>query len=276
MTSLSFIARLIYRKYIVFGSVCKNTHNYKNITPRITFHSINIRTNLYKFSSHMQCSALHIPYHAYGHVTIRHLTSMASAANNIVSFPKPIVICGPSGVGKSTIIKRLMIELPNIFGFSVSHTTRKPRDGEIEGINYHFISKKDFLQRKKQGDFIETAEFSGNLYATSKMAIQSIQDKGQICILDLEMNGVRQIKESLQEIEPCYIFIRPPSIEDLEKRLKERKSETNESLEKRLNAAKVDLEFVANSNMFDIVIVNDEIDTATEQLKVFILGDRHR
>ena len=205
-------------------------------------------------------------------VLIRSNSSMVSAADEIIRSLKPVVICGPSGVGKSTIIKKLMSEVPSVFGFSVSHTTRKPRDGEVDGISYHFITKDEFMLGKQRGEFIETAEFSGNMYATSKMAIKDIQDKGQICILDLEMKGVKQIKET-KGIDPRYVYIQPPSIEDLELRLKGRKTETEESLQKRLRIAKSDLEYVSSSSVFDIVIVNDDVDIATHKLKDFILED---
>ena len=185
---------------------------------------------------------------------------------------KTVVICGPSGTGKTTMINKLMSDYPNVFEFSVSHTTRKPRVGELNGVNYYFVSKEEFSLGAKRGDFIESAEFSGNLYATSKQAIKEIQDKGKICILDLEMNGVKQIK-STKNIDPLYIFIKPPSIAELESRLKGRKTETEESLAKRLTAAKSDLNNFSITNMFDTVIINDEVGEATNQLAKFIFQD---
>ena len=185
--------------------------------------------------------------------------------------PKPLVICGPSGVGKSTIIKRLTDEFPGLFGFSVSHTTRKPRNGEVDGVNYNYVTRDDFLLCKESGNFIETAEFSGNMYGTSKMAVQSIQDKGQICILDIEMQGVIQIKK-IPELDPHYVFIQPPSIQELERRLRERKTETEDSLKKRLTTAELELEYGANPKNFDIVIVNDDVDKASEELRGFMIG----
>ena len=185
--------------------------------------------------------------------------------------PKPLVICGPSGVGKSTIIKRLTDEFPGLFGFSVSHTTRQPRNGEVDGVNYNYVSREDFLSCKERGEFIETAEFSGNMYGTSKMAIQSIQEKGQICILDIEMQGVIQIK-NIPELDPHYVFIQPPSIQELERRLKERQTETEESLKKRLITAKFELEYGADPKNFDLIIVNDDVDVASKELRSFMIG----
>lgn len=185
--------------------------------------------------------------------------------------PKPLVICGPSGVGKSTLIKRLTDEFPGLFGFSVSHTSRQPRNGEKDGVNYHYVTKENFLSLKEKGAFIETAEFSGNMYGTSKMAIQSIQEKGQICILDIEMQGVIQIKK-IPELDPNYVFVQPPSIEELERRLKERKTETEESLKKRLDTARRELEYGANKDNFDIIIVNEDLDKASAELRAFLIG----
>ena len=184
--------------------------------------------------------------------------------------PKPLVICGPSGVGKSTIIKRLTDEFPGLFGFSVSHTTRQPRNGESEGVNYYYVTRENFLSLKEKGEFIESAEFSGNMYGTSKMAIQSVQEKGQICILDIEMQGVMQIKK-IPELDPNYVFVQPPSIEELERRLKERKTETEESLKKRLDTAKRELEYGANKDNFDIIIVNKDVDVASAELRAFMI-----
>ena len=190
----------------------------------------------------------------------------------IGAIKKPVVICGPSGTGKTTMINKLMSDYPNIFGFSVSHTTRKPRVGEINGVNYHFVTRDEFSSGVERGDFIESAEFSGNLYATSKQAIKDIQDKGKICILDLEMNGVKQMKTA-KDINPLYIFIKPPSIAELESRLEGRNTETEESMAKRLTAAKLDLQYVSKSEMFDTVIINDEVSEATNELANFIFRD---
>ena len=203
----------------------------------------------------------------------QYITDQRNSTSKISpKFQRPVVICGPSGTGKSTIINKLMTDFPDTFGFSVSHTTRKPRAGEIDGVNYHFITKEEFLSGAERGDFIELAEFSGNMYATSKLSIKDIQDEGKICILDLEMKGVKQIKES-REINPLYVFIQPPNISDLENRLRGRKSETEDSLNKRLAAAKSDLDYVSSSNIFDTVIINDEVDKATHQLANFIFRD---
>ena len=203
---------------------------------------------------------------------LSHAARKADGTTCINAIQKPVVICGPSGTGKTTMINQLMSDYPNVFGFSVSHTTRKPRIGELNGVNYYFVSKEEFSSGAKRGDFIESAEFSGNMYATSKQAIKEVQDEGKICILDLEMNGVKQIKRT-KNIEPLYIFIKPPSIAELESRLKGRKTETEESLVKRLSAAESDLNNLSITNLFDTVIINDEVGEATNQLAKFIFQD---
>ena len=213
---------------------------------------------------------LHAIHQKHSFKQLANINNKVGSYHNMTNPPKPLVICGPSGVGKSTIIKILTDEFPGLFGFSVSHTTRKPRSGECDGVNYHYVTRDNFLFLKEKGDFIETAEFSGNMYGTSKMAVQSIQGKGQICILDIEMQGVIQIKK-ICELQPHYVFIQPPSIEELERRLKERKTETEESLKRRLDTAKRELEYGANPNNFDIIIVNDDVDKASSELRSFMI-----
>lgn len=182
--------------------------------------------------------------------------------------PRPLVICGPSGSGKSTLLKRLFQEFPDKFGFSVSHTTRTPRHGEEHGNHYYFTNKEEMQKQIDRGEFLETAVFSGNLYGTSKYAVEEVQRTGKICVLDIEIEGVKQIKNS--SLNPLYVFIKPPSISELEQRLKKRKTETEESLQQRLNRAKIELEYGEQSGNFDIVIMNDNLDEAYKKLHSFI------
>ncbi|KAK1930997.1 Guanylate kinase 1 [Phytophthora citrophthora] len=130
---------------------------------------------------------------------------------------QPIVIAGPSGVGKGTLINLLLEKFPHTFSFSVSHTTRGPREGEVNGVAYHFTPKDKVLKEIEAGLFLEHAEVHGNVYDTSKRAVQDVQEKGKICILDIDIQGVQQVKKS--GIEAKYLFIAPPSMDDLEKRL---------------------------------------------------------
>lgn len=182
--------------------------------------------------------------------------------------PRPLVLCGPSGSGKSTLIKRLFDEFPDTFGFSVSHTTRAPRPGEEDGKHYHFTNKEEMQKQINEGEFLENATFSGNLYGTSKRAVQDVQEVGKVCVLDIEMQGVKQIKQS--SLDPLYVFIKPPSIAELERRLRARKTETDESLQRRLTTARTEMEYGEQPGNFDIVIENDNLDKAYEKLRDFV------
>ncbi|XP_036453225.1 guanylate kinase isoform X1 [Colossoma macropomum] len=186
-------------------------------------------------------------------------------ALSVMAGPRPVVLSGPSGAGKSTLLKMLMKEFEGVFGFSVSHTTRKPRPGEVNGKDYHYVSREVMQAGISNGEFIEHAEFSGNLYGTSKAAVQEVQARNLICILDIEMQGVKSIKKT--DLNPIYISIQPPSMDILEKRLRDRKTESEESLQKRLHAASVDLEISKEPGLFDVVIVNDSLDDAYIELK---------
>uniref|UniRef100_A0A4W3HX24 Guanylate kinase n=1 Tax=Callorhinchus milii TaxID=7868 RepID=A0A4W3HX24_CALMI len=185
--------------------------------------------------------------------------------HSMMAGPRPVVLSGPSGAGKSTLLKRLLQEFEGMFGFSVSHTTRNPRPGEEDGKDYHFVSREEMLRGIQAGEFIESAEFSGNIYGTSKAAVQAVQAKNQICILDVDMQGVKNIKKT--ELNPIYISIQPPSFEVLEKRLKDRNTETLESLAKRLSEAKLAIEFSKEPGMFNEVIVNNVLADAYSKLK---------
>ncbi len=179
---------------------------------------------------------------------------------------RPIVFCGPSGAGKSTLLKRLMNEFPKSFAFSVSHTTRNPRAGEVNGKDYNFTTKEEMLEKIKAGDFLEHAQFSGNYYGTSKQAVADVLKSGRICALDVDIQGVINLKKT--DLNSIFIFVKPPSIEELEKRLLDRKTETEESLKKRLDTAKIELEYEeANKDAFDHVITNDNLDRAYIELK---------
>ncbi|KAM4739608.1 guanylate kinase 1b isoform 3-T3 [Anableps anableps] len=182
-----------------------------------------------------------------------------------MSGPRPVVLSGPSGAGKSTLLKRLMKDHEGVFGFSVSHTTRNPRPGEEDGKDYHFTTREAMQEGIDNGEFIENAEFSGNMYGTSKAAVEDVRAKNLICILDVDIQGVKRIKET--DLDPIYISIQPPSLEILEKRLRDRQTETEESLQKRLEAARIDMELSKEPGMFDVVIINDDLEKAYEELK---------
>nr|XP_035137342.1 guanylate kinase isoform X3 [Callithrix jacchus] len=182
-----------------------------------------------------------------------------------MSGPRPVVLSGPSGAGKSTLLKRLLQEHRGIFGFSVSHTTRNPRPGEENGKDYYFVTREVMQRDIAAGNFIEHAEFSGNLYGTSKAAVQAVQAMNRICVLDVDLQGVRNIKAT--DLQPIYISVQPPSLHVLEERLRQRNTETEESLEKRLAAARADMESSKEPGLFDAVIINDSLEQAYAELK---------
>ncbi|XP_075070240.1 guanylate kinase isoform X2 [Mixophyes fleayi] len=182
--------------------------------------------------------------------------------------PRPVVLSGPSGAGKSTLLKRLLKEFEGVFGFSVSHTTRKPRPGEADGKDYHFVTVQEMQRGIDSGEFIEHAVFSGNMYGTSKAAVHAVQSGNQICILDIDMQGVKSIKKT--DLNPIYISIQPPSVEILEKRLRDRKTESEESLQKRLAVAKRDIEISKEPGLFDEAIINDDLEDAYSKLKAVL------
>ncbi|GAA93703.1 uncharacterized protein L969DRAFT_53591 [Mixia osmundae IAM 14324] len=186
---------------------------------------------------------------------------------------RPIVISGPSGTGKSTLLKRLFDEYPDTFGFSVSHTTRKPRPGEEDGKAYHFVSRDAFKELIDQNGFVEHAEFSKNLYGTSVKAIQDVAGQGRRCVLDIDSQGVKLIKANHAHLKPIYVFLSPPSLASLRTRLSGRGTESEDSLRSRLEASKGEIEY-ARTGAYDTVIVNDDLDKAYQKLKAVAVEDR--
>ncbi|KAI9731721.1 MAG: hypothetical protein M1834_004510 [Cirrosporium novae-zelandiae] len=183
----------------------------------------------------------------------------------------------PSGAGKSTLLKRLFAAYPSLFQFSVSHTTRQPRPGEQDGREYYFTTKEKFLKLVDEGGFIEHAQFGGNHYGTSIMAVKVIQETGRICILDIEMEGVKQVKKT--DLNARFAFVSPPSLQVLRQRLESRGTEDQEKVEQRLKQAEKELEYSKTPGVHETIIVNDDLDTAYKQLEEWILdggkfGDR--
>ncbi|KAI9288753.1 guanylate kinase [Umbelopsis sp. AD052] len=175
------------------------------------------------------------------------------------------VLSGPSGSGKSTLLKKLFSEYPDTFGFSVSHTTRQPRQGEENGKDYHFVNKDDMIKEVEEGKFIESATFSGNMYGTSIKAVQDVVARGKICVLDIDMQGVQAVKHTT--LNPRYIFVQPPSLETLEKRLRGRGTEAEDAILNRLAASRRELEYAQQPNAYDRIIINDDLNRAYEDLK---------
>lgn len=184
--------------------------------------------------------------------------------------PRPIVISGPSGTGKSTLLKKLLAEYPDKFGFSVSNTTRNPREGEKHGEDYHFTTVDDFKTMIDQNQFIEWAQFSGNYYGTSVKAVEDVSKINRICILDIDMQGVKLVKKT--HLNARYLFLSPPLIDLLKERLVGRGTETEDSIAKRIAAASAELEY-AETGAHDKIIVNDDLEKAYKEFKEFILAE---
>lgn len=177
---------------------------------------------------------------------------------------KLFVISGSSGVGKGTVLKGFLEKNPN-FMLSISCTTRKPRNGEIDGVNYFFLTKDDFTECIKNNKFLEWAEFAGNYYGTKKKYILQCLENNKDIILEIDTQGALQIKKQMPEA--VLIFICPPSYETLEGRLRGRHTEDEETIRKRLEQVKIELERAKN---FDYQIINDNLNEAIERLEKVI------
>ena len=177
------------------------------------------------------------------------------------------VISGPSGVGKGTVNKRLFEEFGNAVAFSVSATTRGPREGEVDGREYFFISRQEFEKRVANNEFLEHAEYAGNCYGTPRDYVLSLLQRGVSVILEIDVQGAMQVKRRMPE--SVSVFILPPSFEELEHRLRGRGTETPEKIERRLAAAKAEM---AHAPQYDYQIINDDLDAAYARLReIFIL-----
>ncbi|MBU7583705.1 MAG: guanylate kinase [Nostoc sp. TH1S01] len=175
---------------------------------------------------------------------------------------KLIVLTGPSGVGKGTLMRSLLQRHPQLY-YSVSVTTRSPRPGEIDGKNYYFINRSKFEQLVAQGEFLEWAEFAGNYYGTPREAVVDQIQSGKLVVLEIELEGARQIRASFPNA--LSIFILPPSFEELEKRIRGRGQDSEEAIARRLTRAKAE---IAAADEFDIQIVNDDFETALKAIEV--------
>ncbi len=180
------------------------------------------------------------------------------------------VISGPSGVGKTVLCHRLLRQVPGI-SFSVSYTTRGPRKGESDGIDYHFITQDRFREMASNGEFLEWAEVYGESYGTARSEVLSRLDSGEDILLDIDVHGARQVRRSFPET--ILIFLLPPSWSVLEARLKGRGTEDPSMLRLRMSKAKSELETV---HEYDFAVINTDLPQATEDLKSIVLAQRCR
>lgn len=181
------------------------------------------------------------------------------------------VISGPSGVGKGTINQMLFDEFDGHVAFSVSATTRGPREGEINGTHYFFISRQEFENRVANNEFLEYAEYAGNCYGTPRSYVLKLLEEGVSVILEIDLQGAIQVKARMPE--SVSIFILPPSFEELENRLRGRGTETPEKIEKRLAAAKHEMDM---AHTYDYRIVNDNLEDAYQQLRTIFLNETEK
>ncbi|MBQ4123110.1 guanylate kinase [bacterium] len=183
---------------------------------------------------------------------------------------KLFIISGCSGVGKGTLLKMFLEKNPDI-KLSISATTRKPRNNEIDGINYFFTSKEDFEEAIKNNEFLEYAQFSENFYGTKRNFVEKTLNNGNDLILEIEVQGAKQVKEKMPDA--VTIFIMPPNVQTLEIRLRGRHTEDEETIQKRLNEAKREIEA---GSKFDYKVINDELEIALSNLQKIIDTERNK
>ncbi|MBC7361564.1 MAG: guanylate kinase [Candidatus Aminicenantes bacterium] len=177
------------------------------------------------------------------------------------------VVSGPSGCGKSTLIKNLLSRLPGL-QFSVSHTTRPRRPNEINGRDYYFVSREKFQEMKEAGAFLEWAVVHNEFYGTSWDEIKQKGNRGDL-VLDIDVQGAKQVKKKLEKA--VFVFVVPPSYPELEKRLRQRKTDSPEAIALRLKNARRE---IMEAEIFDYLVINGELEKALDELKSIILSHR--
>ncbi|KAH7125731.1 guanylate kinase [Dendryphion nanum] len=235
--------------------------------------------NIYRTSISTTCLQLSTPtiHLKTPSITNPYTTMAPTPPSALTSGPTPIVISGPSGSGKSTILTRLFKEYPSKFGFSISHTTRAPRAGEQNGREYHFVTPETFASLVESSSFVEHATFSGNSYGTSIAAISAIAEQNKTCILDIEMEGVKQVANHPTFPRPKFLFLAPPSLEVLEERLRGRGTDGEDAVRKRLEQARREMEWARSGEApHDRVVVNEDLEKAYGEVREFVLGEEKK
>ena len=186
---------------------------------------------------------------------------------------KLIILSGPSGVGKGTVIEALMEDYQDI-AYSISATTRKPRAGEEDGVDYFFLSEAKFKEMVAENEFIEWAQVHGNYYGTPKSYVEETLNAGQDVILEIDIQGAVQVKEKCEQgacAEGIFIFLAPPSLAELENRIRERDADSEAEMELRMDNA---TEEIKMAEEYDYVVVNDQVEQAVEKIKAIIIAER--
>lgn len=178
------------------------------------------------------------------------------------------IVTGPSGAGKGTVLGRVMPSMEDLH-YSVSATTRAPREGEEDGVNYYFLRKEQFLEMIGQGAFLEHAEYVGNYYGTPAGPVDECLNKGMDVVLEIEVQGALIVKQKRPEAK--LVFIIPPSFSDLELRLRSRGTETEETIAKRLEKAQEEYQM---ADQYDYIVLNDKVEKAADELRAIILASR--
>ena len=180
------------------------------------------------------------------------------------------IISAPSGAGKTSLVQAILATLPDVV-VSVSHTTRRRREGEVDGKNYHFVDQQQFQQMIDGGDFLEHASVFGNYYGTSRQHIQQQLQHGQDVILEIDWQGARQIRQLLTECRS--IFILPPSVQALRDRLRGREQDSEDVIESRMRDAVSEMSHYAE---FDYIVINDDFEQARDELAAIFVSNRMR
>ncbi|RNB79293.1 guanylate kinase [Brevibacillus panacihumi] len=178
-----------------------------------------------------------------------------------------LILSGPAGVGKGTVCKALRERMPDLV-YSVSATTRQPRPGEVEGVNYFFKSKEEFRRMIEQDELLEWAEYVGNYYGTPRAFVDSMLASGRDVILEIEVQGALQVKEKFPQ--GTFLFLAPPDLEVLENRIIGRGTESEETIRKRMEVARAEIELMDH---YDYVVVNDEIEWACDRIQAIITAE---
>ncbi|WP_139489826.1 guanylate kinase [Brevibacillus dissolubilis] len=178
-----------------------------------------------------------------------------------------LVLSGPSGVGKGTVCKALRQYMPELV-YSVSATTRKPREGEVDGVNYFFKSKEEFQHMIQNDELLEWAEYVGNYYGTPRKFVEETLASGRDVVLEIEVQGALQVKEKFPQ--GTFLFLAPPDLSELHNRIVGRGTETEESIRNRMEMAKVEIELMEK---YDYVVVNDVVESACERIKSIVTAE---